>query len=233
MLLLAEQNRAFGYAVAASLALHALLLLNLPALRDAVAPPAEPPLVAHLVEPPAPPAPPAPEVKAQEPAKPTPPRRVAKAKPKPPPRVAAPAAIPEPTPPAPPMAEPAPPAAAPAPPRAEPAPPAAAAAPSARPDPQAERERFRQALIARAEQIKRYPRKAVDEGWAGQVTVRIEMADNGSVASVRVKSSSGNSLLDAVAVEIFSKAAAQVAVPPALRGNAFAVDVPAIYKFTD
>ena len=54
-----------------------------------------------------------------------------------------------------------------------------------------------------------------------------------SVASVRVKSSSGNSELDAVAKEMFGKAAAQVGVPPALRGKAFAVEVPMLYKFTD
>jgi hypothetical protein len=58
MLLLAEHNRAFGYAAAASLALHALVLsLKLPAFRQAEPEAAEPPLVARLVEP-APPAPP-------------------------------------------------------------------------------------------------------------------------------------------------------------------------------
>jgi protein TonB len=235
MLVLAEQNRAFGYAIGASLALHTFLLLNLPAFREAVAPPPEPPLVAHLVEPPAPPAPAAPEVRKPEPPKPeppkpAPPRHAAKPKPRTLPR---PTAIPEPAPP-PPVAQ-APPAALAAPPAAgAPAPaPAVAVAPPARPDPAAERDRFRQRLIQRAEQLKRYPKRAVDEGWTGRVTVRVEMADDGSLASVRVESSSGNSLLDAVAVQTFATAAAEVAVPPALRGKAFAVEVPMLYKFTD
>jgi TonB family protein len=123
-------------------------------------------------------------------------------------------------------------------PATEPPSPAAAAPPAAAPaaplvDPAAERDRFREDLIARAEQLQRYPKKAVDEGWTGRVTVRVEMAENGSVAAVRVRSSSGNPLLDAVAVETFGAAAAQVGVPPALRGKAFAVEVPMLYKFTD
>ncbi len=258
MRVLAEQNRAFGYAIAASLALHALALaVRVPALRQTEPATSEAPLVARLVERGAPaPAAPAtlpvpPPAQKPEPAKPAvraspaPPKRKRVAEPKPlvksAPRASAPI-----TPSAERQAEdadrdeaalgPAAPAPAPeaAPPVSATAPPAGVAvAPAANSDPKAERDRFRQEVIERAERIKRYPKRAVDEGWAGQVTVRIEIADNGSVASVRVKASSGNSLLDAVAVEIFSKAAAQVAVPPALRGKAFAVEVPAIYKFTD
>ena len=254
MRVLAEQNRAFGYAIAASLALHALVLaVRVPALRQTEPATSEAPLVARLVErgAPAPAAPatlPAPPPAAQKPepakpavrAPPAAPKRKRVAEPKPLVK-SAPRASPPVTPPAERQAEDAhreeaaPGPAAPAPEAAPPvsAPTGVSVAPPANPDPKAERDRFRQEVIEKAERIKRYPKRAVDEGWAGQVTVRIEIADNGSVASVRVKASSGNSLLDAVAVEIVSKAAAQVAVPPALRGKAFSVEVPAIYKFTD
>src|SRR5918912_1570841 len=59
MQVFAEQhNRAFGYAVAASVALHAIVLfLKMPALRESLAPPAAPALEARLVEPARPPAP--------------------------------------------------------------------------------------------------------------------------------------------------------------------------------
>src|SRR2546423_9953507 len=77
----AEDNRAFGYAVAASLAFHALVLfLRMPPVRESLAPPepAAAPIEARLVEPPAappkveaPPAPPLP-AKKSEPPKPRP-----------------------------------------------------------------------------------------------------------------------------------------------------------------
>lgn len=239
MLLLAEHKRAFGYAVAASLALHALLLaMRLPALRSPEPPSPEPPLVARLAEP-APPAPPEalpPAVEKPQPPKPLPRRRAPTPEPRPKPILEAPSARPAPTIPAPspsPEATESPPQPVPAP--AVPSPTLAANVPAAAPapDPAAERDRFRQDLIEKAGQYKRYPKMAVDNGWTGQVTVRIEVADNGSVASVRVKASSGNPVLDAQALETFRKAAPEVIVPPVLRGKAFAVEIPMIYNFKD
>lgn len=245
MLLLAEHNRAFGYAAAASLALHALVLsLKLPVFRQAEPEAAEPPLVARLVEPapPAPPAPaPPPEVRKPEPPKPVAkakPKRLAKpkakaeAKPKPAPLPSPPVAAQEPVqqqpaPPAPPTA------AAPA---APPAPPIVAVAPPAPPaavDPAAELARYRQQLVALAARHKRYPRIARDNGWTGDVLVRIEVAASGTVSSIKVRTSSGYEVLDAQALEMFGKAVPQVAVPPPLRGKPFTVDVRAVYNLTD
>lgn len=247
MLLLAEHNRAFGYAAAASLALHALVLsLKLPVFRQAEPEAAEPPLVARLAEP-APPAPPAPApAPPPEVRKPEPPKPVAKAKPK---RLAKPKAKiqskPEPAPlPSPPVAaqepvppEPAPPAPPGAPaPAAPPAPPVVAIAPAAPPaavDPAAELARYRQQLVALAARHKRYPRIARDNGWTGDVVVRIEVGASGTVSSIKVRTSSGYEVLDAQALEMFGKAAPQVAVPPPLRGKPFTVDVRAVYNLTD
>lgn len=239
MRVLAEQNRTFGYAVAASAALHAFLLLNLPAWRDSSPPPAEPPLVAHLAEPPtaAPPAPPspAPPPAVPEPAhaKPVPPKRIVRAKPKPaakaspPPREeSAKEEIPGAPPPA---AAPAAPAVS-APPAA---PPVAAIAPPAAPDPAAALARFRDGIREVAGRYKRYPRAALDNGWTGDVVVLIDVGASGSVSSIRVKTSSGYEVLDAQALEMFSSAVPQVPVPAALRGRAFSVELRAVYNLRD
>jgi periplasmic protein TonB len=247
MLLLAEQNRAFGYAATASLALHALVLsIQVPLFRDAERAAPEPPLVAYLVEPapPAAAAPPPLQGEKREPPKPVaaskpkpkpkpkskpPPKPIARAKPEPAPVVTAPpaeeAAKQEPI--EAPAAPPAPPAPA--------APPMVAYAPPAVPasDPANELARYRQQLVAVAARHKRYPRIALDNGWTGDVVVRIEVAANGAVSSIKVKTSSGYEVLDAQALEMFGKAAPQVAVPAPLRGKPFSVEVRAIYNLKD
>jgi protein TonB len=250
MLVLAEQNRTFGYAVAASMALHALLLATrAPPMRPVAQMPPEPPLVAHLVEPaPPPPAPPPPLEKPSEPPKPQskpPPKRksVPKAKPRPkPPPIArqSPTRIAPPPPaPPPPLPEPAAkeapaepePAAPPASPSPAPAAPAVAAAP--RPDPAIALAQFRNQLVELAKRYKRYPPRAADNGWTGEVVVRVDIAANGTIESVRVKRSSGFEVLDAQALEMFNRAAPQAALPATLRGKAFSVEVRAIYNLSD
>lgn len=253
MQVLAEQNRTFGYAAAASVAVHALLLLtNLPATRETLAPPPEPPLVARLVEPePAPAPPPAEPKEKEEPRveKPKPPPKKKpppKPRPRPAPRASAPSAPPMPVIPeqkeespkeeiatdakpeesAPPPAAPAP---APPPPVAAIAPPAAAPAP----DPALALAGFRQQLVELAARYKRYPLVARDNGWTGDVVVRVEVAASGEVASIRVKTSSGYDVLDEQALEMFRKAVPAVRVPPALRGQDFSVEVRAIYNLQD
>jgi periplasmic protein TonB len=238
MHVLGEQNhRTFAYAAAASLVVHALVLsLKGPALRESGAPPPEPPLVAHLVESAAPPVPevvePRPEPKPAA-------RAVAKPKPKPAPRLTAPIATPTEPPAAETMTEqrpeeskPSPPEPAPSVPSAPPTPPLAAVVPpaAAQIDPAAAIARFRQQIVDLAARYKRYPRRARDNGWTGDVVVRIEVAPSGSVNAVSVKTSSGYDVLDDQALEMFRKAAAEVAVAAGLRGSAFAVEVRAIYS---
>lgn len=234
-------NRVFGYALLASIVLHAFLLaFQWPQLGDALKHPVEvlAPIVARLMAPPpAPPAPaPAPPIEAPPAAVPEPaakPRPRPEAKPAPAPRIE-----PERTHEAPPAVAPAP---APAPaPATEPAPPVAAAKPQpaapvlpAAPDAASLIAQYRAALLAEAGRHKRYPLVALDNGWEGEVVVRMAIAADGSVAALDVKSSSGHAALDRQALEMFRKAGAQAPVPEALRGRQFSLELRAVYNLKD
>lgn len=250
-------RRALEYAIAASLALHALALLSLPSLPSPAVRPAsvEPPLEARLVpkQPVAvhPPPPPAPVVEQAPPPPPKPrpvPRRVVKkAPPKPkrvhgtapkrvretvpeisvPASVPAPAALlPEPPAPVPIVAAPAP-ASAPAP----------AAAPAVRAVPPVDTlslvAKYRSEIISQAKRYKRYPRFARDNGWEGKVDVRMEIAVDGSIASLRVARGTGYSILDQQALEMVRRAKPDAPIPGGLRGKAFGIDVPVIFSLRD
>ena len=89
---------------------------------------------------------------------------------------------------------------------------------------------YRHQLISSALRHKRYPRAALDNDWQGDVVVRLSVAASGTVAEVGVKASSGHAQLDAQALEMFRLAAAEVPVPPALRGQEFGVEVRASYE---
>lgn len=237
----ANGNRALGYAIAASIVLHALLLgADWPRLTDALKQPVDAlaPIVARLVEPaPPPPAPapapqPIPRVE-EEKSKPVPKLRP-RVKKAPAPRIAerqepieasppaAPAPAPTPAPASPPVVK-----AAPAPGPA-PAPPAAAV-----PDTASLIERYRAALLAEARRHKAYPTAAVDNGWEGEVVVRMAIGADGSIAALEVRSSSGYPLLDRQAVEMFRRAKPHVALPESLRGRPFAVELRAVFNLKD
>jgi protein TonB len=227
-----DRNRAFHYAVLVSITLHALLLSFFPALRDpamrAVAPS---PILARLVEPPAPPPveaqvapvmPPLERTKPKARPKPSPPPAVAKSGP-----AAAPVVEPESEEPA---AE-----SAPVTPsvmvRVDPAP--VAPSPSVEQADPGSLAQYRLQVISAAPRYKRYPRVARDNNWEGDVVVRMAIGANGTISALAVKKSSGYDVLDQQALEMFSKAAAAVQVPPVLRGKEFAFEVSATYYFTD
>ncbi|HEX5092949.1 MAG TPA: energy transducer TonB [Burkholderiales bacterium] len=220
-------SRALYLAFAASVLLHAALIVVLPRVRElsALVPPEPQPLVAHLVEAPPPPAPP------EEKPAPPPPRRA--------PPVAQPAPSPEPAP------EPAPapvltpsPLGAPAPaPAREPslAPaPAVASTPPAPPGPPpldvSAIDRFRSGVTLQAAGYKRYPRVAIDNAWEGDVLVRMTIGEDGRIAALRVVRGSGYEVLDRQALEMFRNAKPRVAVPEALRGRRFELELRAVYS---
>jgi len=89
---------------------------------------------------------------------------------------------------------------------------------------------YRHQLISSAVRHKRYPPAALDNDWQGDVLVRLSVAASGSVAEVSVKASSGHAQLDEQALEMFRLAAAEVPVPPALRGQEFGFEVRASYE---
>jgi periplasmic protein TonB len=233
-----DDSRAFHYALAASLALHALLLLALPDLVDTARRAASipPQIIARLMEPePAPPVPvPAPPVQAPTP--PVPPeKKKAPAARKPAPVISTPQ--PEPTPSIP--AAP-PPVAADAP-ALEPAPPVAAVQsqpapqptpPPAQPAESLSRDQYRLQLIDEARRHKRYPPLARENNWQGDVRVDVAIAANGR-PTVTLKGSSGYEVLDRQALDMFAQAARSVPVPPALRGKEFSFEVRAVYDLED
>jgi len=227
----ASANRVFGYALLASIVLHVLLLvIRWPQVGDALKHPVEvlAPVVARLMEPPPAPPPPAPTPPAEKPvaAAPTP-------RPKPQPRpetqpVPAPRQEPQG------IAEPAPaPAPAPAPPVAAVKPQPAAPVVSAVPDTAALIAQYRAALLAEAGRHKRYPLVALDNGWEGEVVVRMAIGADGSLAALSVKTSSGHAALDRQALEMFRKARAEVSLPAALRGKQFSLELRAVYNLKD
>ena len=249
-----DQNRAFNYAVVASLVLHGLLLFALPGLKDSSKRQAPlGPIIARLVEPQS--AAPAPQV---EPPKPRvePPKPQARETPVPPPapRKPQPSLKPVPkaesritTPPAPaaPTAEPAPaappaPAGPSAPPtvaKVDPIPGSAPAPGPATPQAPAMDEgslaQYRLQLISAARKYKRYPRVAMDNNWEGDVVVRMVIGANGMISALSIKASSGHEVLDQQALDMFKKAKPLVQIPPALRGREFIIELRAIYNLKD
>lgn len=250
-----EPNRAFSYAVLASIVLHGALLFGVSQHRRSQLAEAEfPPLVARLVEPAAPePVAAPPQPRRAEPEKPRPPPRpraapapkpVAKAPP-------APVAEPLPQPPAekvtseersePTVPDPVPVARTPEIARVDPAPAAPALPPSpqeparvAEPAPAAQPlAQYRSQLIGAAKKYKRYPRLAMENNWEGGVVVRMAFGGNGLLAGLTIQTSSGYAVLDQQALEMFKQAAKSVEVPPALRGREFTFEVRAIYNLTD
>lgn len=229
-----DDSRAFHYALAASLALHALLLVAFPDLADTARRAASipPQIIARLMEPePAPPVPvPAPPVQAPTP--PVPPeKKKAPAAKKPAPVISTP--HPAPTPSVPAVADPVP--APPPPPLAamDPKPATPAAAPQPAPPPESlSRDQYRLQLIDEARRHKRYPPLARENNWQGDVRVDVAISANGR-PTVTLKGSSGYEVLDRQALDMFAQAARSVPVPPALRGKEFSFEVRAVYGLED
>lgn len=226
-------NRAFGYAIVASVLLHALLLLALPSLRRLPQEPA--PLIARLVQAQPKPEPAAPVEELRKPPvaekRRVTPRAVAKPEPVPQ------APDPDPAPPRAVVSEPAPPA------PAAPITPAASG-PVARIEPQSAAtnpvgpdpgvlDRYRLQILTAAARFKRYPRSAIDNNWEGEVVVRMTIGADGRIAALGIKSSSGHEMLDRQALEMFRIAKPFVLLPPELAGSVFELELRAIYSLKD
>ncbi len=230
------QLRLLALATLASLVLHALLLYALPIVKEAVRAPARP-LTARLAKPEPPKAEPQPAVQA---ALPRPASAVQRTAPAPAPVAPIPSVEPAQR-----AAEPAQRAAEPAQRAAEPAPqtsaaradlapaPASALVPaSSGPDPGSVA-RFRLELMEIARRYKRYPRIAQDNGWEGRVELRIAFAESGSISSLTVNKGAGRAVLDEAAQAMIRSAQAQAAIPPALRGKAFVLEIPVDFLLKD
>jgi protein TonB len=89
---------------------------------------------------------------------------------------------------------------------------------------------YRLALIGTAKRHRLYPAYAIERGWHGRVTVRLQIGAHGDLAAAFVRSSSGHEVLDGQALEMLRKAAGLTPLPPALRNQAFSVDVPVVFE---
>jgi protein TonB len=223
--------RLLGLALLASIVLHALILLWLPALRDAMpARLAPPPLKAQLAKPK--PAPAHPIVQAPPPPLPVP--RPAARAPRPAPAPTAPPSAVIAVESAPRAAEPGPVVPAVAPQPASPPQAASRLGPQAAPGPDpGSVARFRLELMEIARRYKRYPRIAQDNNWEGRVELRVVFAENGAMSALTVKKSAGRAVLDEEAQAMIRSAQAQAAVPAALRGKAFTLEIPVEFSLQD
>lgn len=220
-------NRIFHYAIAVSVALHALLLFAVPGLQEGKRAEVPGVLVARIVEPQS--APTQTQTPPQiEPAPPRvePPKPRVEPLPKPPP-VLKPSPIAQPEPP-----QPAPQPAAPEPAAAAPAATASAPGPVAGTEPQpgpaggadlGSLKEYESRLSFFAARYKVYPRVAVDNAWEGNVEVAMVVGANGVLRSISVRTSSGHDVLDRQAMEMFRRAKPLVQIPPALAGKEFTV----------
>ncbi len=111
--------------------------------------------------------------------------------------------------------------------RAQPAPPRSAA------DRASALARYRLALIAEAQRYRRYPRLALDNDWRGKVEVRMAVAASGALASLSVGRGSGHAVLDRQALDMIRKAKPRAAIPAALRGREFTLDIPVIFALRE
>lgn len=219
-----SQQRALLACVAASIVLHAGVLIGFPELRR---PPAPVPMVLTATLAPVAPREAGPEQQASA----EPPRARPKPRATPRPQAAVPT-VPAPAPapaPEPAASRPEPPAVAEA---ASPAP-AAPLRRDATPPPAwdgATLQQYRTGLITFAKQFKRYPAQAMERGWEGRVEIRITVRPTGAVDSARVKTPSGYQILDDQALDMVKRALARTPVPPALLGREFSVDIPVIFE---
>ena len=85
---------------------------------------------------------------------------------------------------------------------------------------------YRLALALNARRFHQYPPTAIEQGHAGTAQVRIAVANNGLPGRVDLIRSSGHDALDREAREMLARAAQATVLPDALRGHAFAVDLP-------
>ncbi len=85
---------------------------------------------------------------------------------------------------------------------------------------------YRFGLAAAAGRVKRYPPLAIERGLSGRALVRLDIHANGSSPPPRLIASSGSPLLDEAALDMVARAAAATPVPLRLSGTVFSVSLP-------
>ena len=219
--------------MAVSLVFHALVLFLLPVLKEAQRRIPAPPLTARLQAPKPPPPEPPKSEPLPPPVRPSPVARAARPVAAPPPilsiepakQAVEPAFVVPPQVPGPAPAAPAAAAAA-----QSASQPAAAAGSGLDPGAIA---RFRIELMKIAALDKKYPRIAQDNNWEGRVELRVVIGENGAISSLTVKKSAGRAVFDDEAQAMIRTAKAKIAIPPALRGTAFTLEIAVDFYLKD
>jgi periplasmic protein TonB len=237
-----REQHALLFAIAASLALHAAVVLLAPGVKPKKYVPELPTLTAVLrgppqLEAPAPSAQPQPEIQPPNPPRPTPEskpkRETVKPKVQTPPVMTAPPAQPAPSVPASvsaaPESKPGPTApagpAATAPTTVAAAAPSAAAAHAETIDREAA-QRYVVQVGATAVKYQGLPRAALENGWDGISEVKLTIGENGRIREAIVSNSSGHDVLDQRAIDIVRKTAPLIEITGGLRNREFTVYVP-------
>jgi protein TonB len=92
---------------------------------------------------------------------------------------------------------------------------------------------FRLELMDIARRYKKYPRVAQDNNWEGRVELRIAIGEDGAISSLTVKKGAGRAVLDEEAQAMIRTAKSKAVIPPALRGNAFVLEIPVDFSLKD
>lgn len=89
---------------------------------------------------------------------------------------------------------------------------------------------YRLSLAVASRRFKRYPLQALEQGWSGTAEVRVAVAATGVPQFAELLSSSGHAVLDAAALDMINHAALHTVVPSSLRGRTFSVPLPVVFS---
>jgi periplasmic protein TonB len=92
---------------------------------------------------------------------------------------------------------------------------------------------YRLAVAVQARRFKRYPAQAMASGWAGTAEVRIEVGSDGRPRPATIARSSGHEVLDRAALTTIDAGALRARLPDSLRGKAFAVVLPVVFNLDE
>lgn len=92
---------------------------------------------------------------------------------------------------------------------------------------------YRLLVLGAARRLKQYPSIAIQNNWQGKVEVRMAIDSGGEISGLDVRTSAGHAVLDQHALEMIQRAKALAPIPPALRGREFAVDVPVVFSLLE
>jgi len=92
---------------------------------------------------------------------------------------------------------------------------------------------YRVALAREMRRHKRYPVRAIAAGWSGTAAFRVAVSENGAAQVDRLTRSSGHDVLDDAAAQMLQLAAPATPLPAALRGRAFAIDLPVVFELPE